>query len=143
MEVRQRRRDLIDGGANGIVGGGNVVALQEFLGKALAGFQARGRLRWPKNSPTATGELVHDAERQGKLGTDNRQAGLDAAGGFQQRVQALDVSGNAFGLSTDAPVSGRAIELRNSRRLPQLPHQSMFAPAAANDQDFHRNKKLE
>jgi len=113
--------------------GGDAMSLKEFLGEALAGFQLGGRFGGAEGAPASARELVHDAKHEGQFGTDHGEIGLDLAGDAGERVQAFDVSGKAFRFFGDAAISGRAVDLRHARRLPELPGQRVLAPSTADD----------
>ena len=137
MEVRQRIAHLFRGIADRIMRRGNVVALQEFLGKALAGFKLRGGLRWPESAPASPREFIHHAEHQRQFRPHDREVGLDLVGKRDHGVEALDVCRDALCLVRDAAVARRAVDFCGSRRLPELPDQGMLASAAADDEDLH------
>ena len=133
MKVVQVRAYFVHGIADRVVRGGDAMPLQEFLGETLAGFQLGRRFGGAEGAPAAAGEFVHHSEHQGQFGTDHCEIGLDLAGDAGERVQAFDVSGKAFRFFGDPAISGRAVDLRHARRLPQLPDQRVLAPSTADD----------
>ena len=90
---------------------------------------------------------IHDAERQRIVRPDDGKADLLVFGKgeqsrqiFRLNVDALDgrtVAGRT--LPGDARVARRAPQFRDARRLREFPNQRVFAPAGANDQNFHRS----
>ena len=65
------------------------MALHEFLGETLAGFQLRRRFCGTENTPAAPGEFIHHAKLQRQLRTNHGQIRLDP---LRQRQQRLDTS---------------------------------------------------
>ena len=137
MEVRQRVVHLLRSIADRIMRRGNVVALQKFLGKALAAFQLSGGLRWPERAPASPREFVHYAEHQRQFRPHDGEVGLDLVSERDHGVEALDVDRDALRLVRDPAVARRAVDFCDPRRLPELPHQGMLASAAADDEDLH------
>jgi hypothetical protein len=68
--------ELFGGGADGVVGGGNVVPLQEALGEALAGLEHGRGFGGPKDAQAALLKGVHNAERERELRADDGEPGL-------------------------------------------------------------------
>src|SRR5579864_4369597 len=137
MEVAKAVADFALGIADGVVRRGNVMALHEFFGEALARFQARGFLRGAEDAPAAPSEFVHDTERQGELRAHDSEVGLEFVGDGNDGINAFDVDRDALSLLADAAIPGGAVNLRDSARLPQLPYQCVLASATADDEDFH------
>ena len=71
--------DLGLGGADGVVGGGNVVALEEELGEAFAGFKHGSGARGPKDAEATLPQRVDDAERQGSSGPTMVRSGCSTS----------------------------------------------------------------
>ena len=97
--------NLVDGIANGKMRGGNVVALQKFLGETLARFQLRSCLARTKDAPAAPSKLIHDPQGQWQLGPDHGQVGTHLFGHRHQRVDIFDIRGQAFGLFGNSTVA--------------------------------------
>ncbi len=108
-----------------------MMPLQKFLGETLARLQLRRGLRRTKHRPSAPRELIHHAQSERQFRADHGQIRLQPRRQAHDRIQALQIGGQAFRVVRNSAVPGRAIKLRNARRLPQLPHQRMLAPAAA------------
>src|SRR5205807_7842884 len=77
VEVRKRIANVFRRIANRIMSGGNTVALQEFLGKALAGLEPGSGLGWAECAPASSREFVDQAEHERQFGTHNCEVGLD------------------------------------------------------------------
>ena len=116
---------------------GDAVALHELLGEALAGFQLRGGSGRAEDRPATPLEFVHHAQGQRQLRTDHGDIGTEPAGKLHQRIQALQVGGDALGVGGNAAVPGSAVKLLDARRLPQLPYHRVFATTATEDEDLH------
>src|SRR5579859_2477048 len=129
MKVAERGTDLIDRITDGKVSGRNPVALQKFLGEALARLKLRGGLGRAEDAPSPAVELIHDTEGERKFGAYHGQVRPQARGELRHGVEILEIGGQAFGILGDTAVAGSAIELRNARGLAQLPHQCVFASA--------------
>ncbi len=67
--------DLVERGADGVGGGGDVVALHELFGEGFARFELRGGLRGAEDAEVAPGQLVDDAKRERNFGADDGEAG--------------------------------------------------------------------
>src|SRR5581483_308805 len=87
--------------------------------------------------PTAPVKFIHHAEREWKLGANDGQVGVELVGEPNDGIQALEIDGQALGFAGDASVAGSAEHRGHARRLAKLPDQSVLAPSAADDQDFH------
>ena len=75
-EAAELFADLIEGGADGVGGGGDVVALHEFFGEGLAGFELRGGLGGAEDAEAALSELVDEAEGEREFRADDGECGL-------------------------------------------------------------------
>ena len=105
--------------------------LQEFLRKTLARLQLRRSLGRPKHRPAPPRELIHHAQRQRQLRPYHRKVRLHLHPQSHHRIQALQIDRQAFRVVRNAAVARRAIQLRNARGLPQLPHQRVLASTAS------------
>ncbi len=113
--MRQGVAHLFSRIADRIMSRWNAVALQEFLGKALARFQLRGGPSGAKCAPASSGEFVHHAEHQRQLRADHGEIGLDVIGEFDHRVEALHIDRDAFRFVCDSAIAGRAVDFRHPR----------------------------
>ena len=77
MEVRQRIAHLFRRIADRIMRRGNAVALQKFLGKALAGFKLRGGSGRTERTPASSREFVHHPQHQRQFRPYDREVRLD------------------------------------------------------------------
>ena len=117
--------------------------LQKFFRKALARFQLRRQPSSAKHRPPPPRKLIHHPQRQRQLRTHHRQIRPHLLAQRNHRIQTLQVHRQALRLFRDAAIPRRAIKLRNPRRLPQLPHQRMLAPAVPRTRTFiARNSRL-
>jgi hypothetical protein len=72
--------DFIHGIADRIVRRGNAVALHEFFGEALAGFQLRGGFGGSEDAPASFSEFVDYSELERDFWTYYRQVWFDLIG---------------------------------------------------------------
>jgi len=117
--------------------------LEKFFGEAFAGLQLSSSLGRPERTPAATRKFVHHSEHQRQFRPDNSKVRLDLIGDSDERIQALDISGDALRFfSAMPPLAGRAVDFTYPRRLPEFPNQRMLAPSAADDENFHNSEQL-
>jgi hypothetical protein len=112
------------------------MALEEFLGEALAGFESRGGAGGADGAEAAAGEFVDDTEHEREFGTDDGEVGLELVGEGEHGVEAFEIDGEAVGFFGDAGVAGGANNLRGAGRLAKLPDESVLAASGAKDEDF-------
>ncbi len=142
MEELQRLVDFFLAGADGILRRRDAVPLHELLGEALARFQPGGGARGPEDRPAPLLKFIHHAQRQGQLGSDHGDVGCEFAGELHQRIEALQVGSDTLRIGRNAAVTRSAVELLDPRRLPQLPHDRMFATTATEDKYLHWRDSL-
>src|SRR6516225_3311200 len=106
------------------------MTLQEFLGEAFARFELGRSPGWAEHAPTAPIKFVDDTESERQFRTNDCQVWLQSIRQLDDGIQAFEIRGKAFGLVANAAISRGAVQLRNPRRSPQLPHQRMLAPTA-------------
>src|SRR5579884_545602 len=116
---------------------GDAVPLQEFLRENLAAFELRRNLRGPENWEAPRSKRVTDSVDEWQLRSHNRQVRTTFLGQFNQSRRVSRIHADAFGFLGNPAVAGRAPDLFYSWALPQLPHQSVLAPAASDHQNFH------
>lgn len=68
--------DLVEGGADGVGGGGDALTLHELFSEGLAGLEHCCGLRGAKDAMALPGELVDDADGEGELGADDGEGRL-------------------------------------------------------------------
>ena len=141
MKQTQGFRQFVLAAADRVFCRGDVVPLHELLGEALARFQPGGVARGAEDRPAAPLEFVDHSQSERQLGTNDSEIGAEAGGELHQRVDALEIGGDAFGIGRDAAVARSAIQLLDPRRLPQLPDNRVFATTATEDEDLHGRKK--
>ena len=138
--MRQRVAHLLRRIADRVMRSRNMVALQEFLGKAFARFKLRGRFRWAEGAPASSREFVHYAEHERQFRPDDGKVGLNLIRERDHGIEALYVNRDAFRVVRNAAIPRRAVDFRDSRRLPQLPYQGVLASATADDEDLHGSR---
>ena len=124
-------------GADGVVGRGDVVAMQELLGEAFAGLEHGGGARGAKDAQAALLERVDNAERERQLRPDDGEAGLLGLGQADHRGEVFEVDWNAARDLRHAAVARRANNLSDARAARNRPGQRVFAAPGTKDQDFH------
>jgi len=122
--------------------GRNMVALQKLLGKDLAPLQLRGLLGRSHNRPAALAKRVSDSVHQGQFWPDNSEVRTKPFGQRHQFRHVRGIGRQALRFGFDPAVSGHAPNLVHARTLLQLPHQGVFPPASANDQNLHQYSSL-
>src|SRR5271163_2397469 len=115
--------------------------LQKFLSEALASLQLRRSLGRPERRPAPPRKLVHHTQSQRQFRTNHRKIRPQPITQSNHRIQALQINRQAFRLVGNAPIPRRTIKLRNPRRLPQLPNQSMLATSVTKNQNFHSQRE--
>ena len=85
----------------------------------------------------AVGKLVHEAEREWKLGPDDGQIDLHRFGEVRQLDDVLDADREARRLRGHARVPRRREDVRDARRLRELPYERVLATPGADDEDPH------
>ena len=74
----------------------------------------------------------------GSSGPTTVTSGIQPSRKLHDGVETLEVDGDAFGIAAHSSAAGRAVQLGDARRLPELPDQSVFAATTTEDEDFHR-----
>ena len=131
--------DVVERGADGVVGGGNVVALHEVFGEGLAGLELAAAWVGPKTRKPRLLELVDEAEGERQFGADDGEVGLLAFGDARAvRRGFRPIDGDAAG---EARRCRRCRGRRRFRRHVEIARargaESVFAAAAADDENFH------
>ena len=137
MEEGDRFFEFAGVGADGVFGGGNLVALHELLGEGLAGFETRGGLGGSEDAEAAGLEGVDDAEGEGQLGADDGEAGRLGLDESNHVVDVFEVDGNATGELGDAAVARRANNFSDAWAARDGPGKRVFAAPGTQDEDFH------
>ena len=124
-----------------IGGRGDAVALEEILGECFRAFELRREAARAKAAQAGCLEGIDHAEHQRPLGADDGQVDLRG-----QRVthEAVDVLGGDVDvahppLERRAGVARRDVDLRDARRLRDLPRECVLAAAGTDDENFHVN----
>ena len=74
-EAAELFADLVERGAEGVGGGGDVVALHELFGEGFAGLELGRGLGGAEDAEAAFGELVDEADGEWEFGADDGQGG--------------------------------------------------------------------
>src|SRR5262249_21394680 len=94
-------------------------------------------LRRPKNRQPRLLKLIDNAQRQWLFRPDHRQHDVLFLGESNETVEVILLDRHVDAIERGARIARRAEPLLNLRRLRQLPHQRMFPPALASDEDIH------
>jgi hypothetical protein len=129
--------DLVECGADAVLGGGEVVALHELFGEGFAGFELGCSLGGSEDAVAAFGELVDEAEGERDLGADDGEGGLLDDDDVDELVEVGRVAGDAAGDGRDAAVAGSAEDLCDLRRFEQSPYDGVLAATTADYQNLH------
>src|SRR5439155_7020405 len=87
------------------------------------------------------GEAVDEAEGQRQLGADDGEIDVAFLREAQEPLHIVGGDRHALRLLDDAGVAGRTVERADAGALPELPHQGVLAPAAADDEHAHQWRK--
>ena len=109
--------DLVERGAEGVGGGGDVVALHELFGEGFAGFELGGVLGGAEDAEATLGELVDEADGERELGADDGEGWLLDGDDVDHLVEVAGIDGDAAGELGDAAVAGRAEDFGDLRRF--------------------------
>ena len=89
--------NLVERGADAVLGSGEAVTLHELFGKGFAGFELGSGLRGAEDTMAAFGELVDDADGEWELGANDGEGGLLDGDDVDELVQVAGVAGDAAG----------------------------------------------
>ena len=124
------------GRKRGEISGRDIVAEHQALGIGLRAFQ-QGRLAGrAEDAEAALLELVHDAGDERHFRPDHGQVNAVLDGELEQAVAVGDRQRHALGQLGDPGVARRAEDPAHLRALRQFPDQGVFAPPAADHQNF-------
>ena len=116
------------------------MALHEFLRENLRRFELRGALRGAEDPQAVLLEKIDDARGERVVRADDREVDALILGKLHERRLLGDFQRDARGEWRDAGIARRAKNRAHAWRLPEFPDERVFAPAAAEDEDFHRRK---
>jgi hypothetical protein len=125
--------DFVEGGADGVGGGGYFVEPHEFFGEGFAGLEFCGVLGGAEDAVAALLELVDDAEGERQLGAHDGEGGAFTLYGGEELGDVADIDGHAAGESCDASVAGGTDDFGDARGFSERPDQRVLAPAATDD----------
>ena len=129
--------DLVECGADAVLGCGEVVALHELFGEGFAGFELGCGLGGAEDAVAAFGELVDKTEGEGDLGADDGEGGLLDGDDVDELVEIGSVAGDAAGDCCDAAVAGSAEDLCDLRRFEESPYDGVLAATTTDYQNLH------
>ena len=121
---------------------GNLVALHEGLGERLGAFQLRRGARRAEDPQTALAEQVHGTGGQRRLRADDGERDLLALREVGQLVQVGDEDVAQSLVGRRAAVARRHVDHLDPLGFGELPGDRVFAPAVADDEDFHSSTAL-
>ncbi len=140
LRIFQVRQRVLVAGKTPARGGGDVVFHHEFLGKGLAALDpGRGLLRAEYPEP-GLHEHICNTRNQGSLGPHHGQIDLVFQRKILERPDIFRINGNALGNPGNACIAGSAKDRFHLRAPGNLPCKRMLPAAAANNQNFHRNR---
>ena len=120
--------------------GRQAVALHEFLRENLRRFELRGVLRGAEDAQAVALEKIDDARGERVVWADDGEVDALVFGELHERGVLGDFERQACRELRDAGIAGCAKDGADAGRLAQFPDERVFAPAAAEDEDFHRRK---
>jgi hypothetical protein len=129
--------DLGEGGADAVLGGGEVVALHELFGEGFARFELGCGLGGAEDAVAAFGELVDETEGERDLGANDGEGGLLDGDDVDELVEVGSVAGDAAGDCCDAAVAGSADDLCDLGRFEESPYDGVLAATTADYQNLH------
>ena len=111
------------------------MTFHEFLRKDFRPLKARRCLRRPEDTKSRFAKQIHDPRCERIVGADDREANVILCREARQggMIRYLQIASNGGG----ARVAWRAKNLIDAGGLPELPGESMFAAAAADDHYIH------
>ena len=113
---------------------GIAVLLHESFEKTLEPSSSAASRFGPNASEPAVLELVHEPERERQLGAHDGEVDLHRLGEVGQLDDVLDADRDAGRELRDARVARRAEDVRDARRLGELPDECVLAPARTDDE---------
>ena len=117
--------------------GRQAVTVGEVLQKHLGGLDPGGGLTVAETGDAGGPERIGDTDLQRGFGAYHHKVRRDLFGKGDEARNVRHLYRPAFGQRRHARIARRADETRGQRRLSDLPHQGVFAPARADDQDVH------
>src|SRR5947207_667380 len=119
----------------------HALVAEQLLGEGLRALEARGGGRRAEGAEAGGGEAVDQAQGQRQLGADDGEIDVALLGEAQEPLHVVGGDRHALRLLGDAGVAGRTVERADAGALPELPHEGVLAPAAADDEDKHQWRK--
>ncbi len=136
-EIRERRDRAVLAVDAFIGGSRNPGPLAEILGKAFRSFQLRRLLTRSEYRISLHPQIVGEAIDQRRFRPDHHQADRMTQAEIHHGAMIRDIQIDQCRMLGYAGVAWRGIKGRKAGRLRQLPGQSMFAAAAAQQKDVH------
>ncbi len=136
IDVGVRRGGIGEGAERG---GGDAVTRHELLGEILGAFKLGGGLRRAEDLQPGGAERIDHARRQRRFGADHGEARCRSRGGQTRPATGIAVKRHVDEavFRRRAAIAGRDENLGNAGGLRELPRQSVFASAGADDEEFH------
>src|SRR5882724_10617837 len=119
----------------------HALVAEQLLGERLRALEARGGGRRAEGAEAGGGEAVDEAQGQRQLGADDGEIDVALLGEVQQPLHVVGGDRHALRVLGDAGVAGRTVERADAGALPELPHERVLAPAAADDEHAHQWRK--
>ena len=129
IEALERAPRLFERDAALVACGGNVRALAQLLGEALAAFELRGFARGTEGVDPRRAQRIGEPVDQRSFGADHHQGDRIVRAEGDYGIVVAGIQRGAFGMLCDTRVARRRPQLVAPRRLRQFPRQCMFAPA--------------
>ena len=117
----------------------NIAPHEKGFGEGLRALQLRSGAGRPKTAQAGLGELVDESGNQRRFRANDGQVDAGPDRKFQQTVEVLsaDVNVGRASLQRRPRIAGGDKNFLHFWRLGCFPGERVFAPATANDHDFH------
>src|SRR5690349_2795271 len=86
--------------------------------------------------------MIHEPLNERRFGTDHREIDSVLFGKGHESANIIGLDRNAFGFLRDTSVARRTPQFRYAPALGQGVDEGVFAPAATDDEDFHRKDRV-
>ena len=120
-----------------VLRGGNAVAQHKGFGEVFGAFQLRGGAGGPEDGQPCGAKIVHDARGKRGFGPDHSEGDVFALAKGNQIGMGGEREIVHFRLGGCACIACGNVNGGDFGRLGELPRQRVFAPAVADDEQFH------